>query len=98
MTFQENYHEIMDLMDSMLLFIFKGLQERKQYRDLIETVKKYYPAAKDFRVGLDKNGKIPRITFMQAKQLLREELGFKAEDNQDLRCAVNMSLNFAFQG
>jgi aspartyl-tRNA synthetase len=83
MTFQEDYHEVVDMMDSMLLFVFKGLQERNQYRTLIETVKKHYPAAREFRVGLDEHGKVPRITFMQAKHLLREELGLNADDCQD---------------
>ena len=88
MVFQEDYHEVVDMMESMLLFVFKGLQERKQYRDLIETVKNYYPSARDFHVGLDQNGRIPRISFMQAKNMLREELGFNTDENRDLTCVA----------
>lgn len=91
MTIQNDYHEVMDLMDSMLLFIFKGLQERKQYRGLIDTVKKYYPDAKDFRLGLDDQGKIPRITFAEAKRMLRDELRLKTDNDQDLRCETKPS-------
>jgi aspartyl-tRNA synthetase len=98
MVFQEDYHEVVDMMESMLLFVFKGLQERKQYRNLIETVKKYYPAAREFRVGLDEHGKVPRISFMQAKHLLREELGLNADDNQDLTCVATPSKPFVLQG
>ncbi|KAJ5512835.1 hypothetical protein N7463_002387 [Penicillium fimorum] len=84
MVFQEDYHEVVDMMESMILFVFKGLQEREQYRNLIETVKKYYPTAREFRVGLNEQGKVPRISFLQAKHLLREELDFNAVDDQDL--------------
>jgi aspartyl-tRNA synthetase len=89
MVFQEDYHEVMDMMESMLLFVFRGLQERKQCRDLIESVKKYYPAAREFCVGLDEHGNVPRISFMKAKQLLREELDMNADDNQDLSYVAN---------
>ncbi|KAJ5212484.1 uncharacterized protein N7498_004130 [Penicillium cinerascens] len=84
MILEENYYEVMDLMDSMIIFVFKGLQERKKYQDLIETVKNHYPSSKDFRIGLDEHGKIPRISFKQAKRMLRDELGFKTEDTDDL--------------
>ncbi|KAF7166701.1 hypothetical protein CNMCM5623_000245 [Aspergillus felis] len=84
MVLEDNYYEVMDLMDSMIIFVFKGLQERKKYRDLIETVKYHYPSAKDFRIGLDEHGKIPRISFKEAKRMLRDELGFKTEDTDDL--------------
>ncbi|KAF7589935.1 hypothetical protein BBP40_003515 [Aspergillus hancockii] len=84
MVLEDNYYEVMDLMDSMIIFVFKGLQERKKYRDLIKIVKNHYPSAKDFRIGLDEHGKIPRISFKEAKRMLRDELGFKTEDTDDL--------------
>lgn len=87
MVLEESYYEVMDLMDSMIIFVLKGLQERKIYRDLIETVKNHHPSAKDFRIGLDENGRIPRISFKEAKRMLRDELGFKVENIDDLRCA-----------
>ncbi|KAH1818327.1 hypothetical protein KXW95_002766 [Aspergillus fumigatus] len=84
MVLEENYYEVMDLMDSMIVFVLKGLQERKKYRDLIEIVQNHYPTAQDFRIGLDEQGKIPRISFKEAKRMLRDELGFKTEDTDDL--------------
>ncbi|KAL4812561.1 hypothetical protein BDW67DRAFT_188537 [Aspergillus spinulosporus] len=83
MVLEKNYYEVMDLMDSMIIFVLKGLQERKKYRDLIETVKNHYPSAKDFRIGLDEHGKIPRISYKEAKRMLRDELGFKTVDTDD---------------
>ncbi|KAH2778176.1 hypothetical protein KXV54_003130, partial [Aspergillus fumigatus] len=84
MVLEENYYEVMDLMDSMIVFVLKGLQERKKYRDLIEIVQNHYPTAQDFRIGLDEQGKIPWISFKEAKRMLRDELGFKTEDTDDL--------------
>lgn len=96
MVLEENYYEVMDLMDSMIVFVLKGLQERKKYRDLIEIVQNHYPTAQDFRIGLDEQGKIPRISFKEAKRMLRDELGFKTEDTDDLRCAVTLTLLLCF--
>ena len=83
MVIQDDYHEVVEMIESMLVFVFRGLQERKQYRFLIEIVERLYPSAKQFRVGLDEHGKIPRITFMEARRILREELGFEADDKKD---------------
>lgn len=83
MVFQDNYHEVIEMMDSMLVYVFRGLQERKQFRNLVETVKKLFHSAREFRVGLDENGKVPRITFMEAKRILREELRIDTDDNNN---------------
>jgi aspartyl/asparaginyl-tRNA synthetase len=83
MVFQENYHEVVELIESMLLFVFRGLQERKQYRELTELVKKAYPSAREFRIGLDENGKVPRVSFLEAKRILREDLGFEADNKKN---------------
>lgn len=84
MVIEDDYYEVMELMNSMILFVFRELEERKQYRDLIEIVKKHYPTTRKFRVGLDKHGKVPCITFVEAKRLLREEIGMNADDSKDL--------------
>ena len=84
MVIQDDYHEVVEMIESMLVFVFRGLQEPRQYRYLIEIVERLYPSAKQFRVGLDEHGKIPRITFIEARRILREELGFKADNEKDL--------------
>ncbi|KAH5142397.1 aspartate--tRNA (Asp) ligase [Parastagonospora nodorum] len=83
MVFQNDYHEVMELIESMLVFVFRGLQQRKQYRHLIEAFMSLYPSARDFKIGLDESGKVPRITFLEAKRILREELGFETEDDKN---------------
>ena len=80
MAFQDHYHEVLEMIESMLVFVFRGLQERQQYSGLIEIVKELYPSARPFRIGLDKDGKVPHITFLEAKRILREELGYAADD------------------
>lgn len=86
MTYQDDWHEAVDMIGSMLVFVFRALQERKQFSTLIDTVKKYYPSSRPFRIGLDKQGKVPRITWMEAKRMLREELGFHTSDKEDITC------------
>jgi aspartyl/asparaginyl-tRNA synthetase len=83
MVFQNDYHEVMELIESMLVFVFRGLQQRKQYRHLIEAFMSLYPSARDFKIGLDESGKVPRITFLEAKRILREELGFETKDDKN---------------
>lgn len=83
MAFHEDYDEVVKMIESMLVFVFRGLQERKQYRNLTEIVKRLYPSAGQFRIGLDERGRVPHITFMEAKRILREELGFDADDDKN---------------
>ncbi|USP79399.1 hypothetical protein yc1106_06673 [Curvularia clavata] len=83
MVFQNDYHEVMELIESMLVFVFRALQERTSYKHLIETFMNLYPSARDFKISLDKTGKVPRITFLEAKRILREELGFETQDNKN---------------
>ncbi|KAL2016554.1 hypothetical protein VTK56DRAFT_3411 [Thermocarpiscus australiensis] len=83
MAFQDDYHEVVELIESMLVFVFRGLQERKQYRQLIEVVQRHYPSVRPFRIGLDEHGKVPRVTFLEAKRILREELGLNTDDDKN---------------
>ncbi|KAI9678983.1 MAG: hypothetical protein M1822_007409 [Bathelium mastoideum] len=83
MVFRDDYHEVVDLIESMLVFVFRGLQERQQYQHLIEIVRKLYTTRGEFRIGLDEHGKVPRITFPEAKRILREELGLETDDKKN---------------
>ncbi|KAM3509007.1 hypothetical protein MY11210_006502 [Beauveria gryllotalpidicola] len=80
MAFHNDYHEVVDLIESMLVFVVNELQRRSQYKQLIEAVQKLYPRARPFCAGLDEHGKVPRITFLEAKRILREELGLASDD------------------
>lgn len=88
MAFQDDYHEVAELIESMLVFVFRGLQERKQYKSLVEIVQHLYPCARPFRVGLDEHGKVPRITFLEAKRILREELGLESDDGKNFTYVI----------
>ncbi|KHN94388.1 aspartate-tRNA ligase [Metarhizium album ARSEF 1941] len=83
MTFEDDYHEVVDLVESMLLFVFGALQERRPYGQLVQVVKDVYPGARPFRIGLDEHGKVPRVTFLEAKRILREELGLESDDGKN---------------
>ena len=69
---------MVEMIESMLVFVFRGLQERKHYRHLIDIMERLYPSAKQLRLGLDEHGKISRITFLEARRILREELGLRS--------------------
>jgi aspartyl-tRNA synthetase len=83
MAFDHDYQEVMELIESMLVFVFKELQGREQYKQLIALVQEMYPGVRPFRVGLNEHGKVPRITFLEAKRILREEFGLESDDSKN---------------
>ncbi|KAH6697242.1 aspartyl-tRNA synthetase [Plectosphaerella plurivora] len=68
-TQKNAYHETMDILEGVLLYIFRGLKER--CAEHIEAVRAVYPS-EDFL--LPKEGeKTVRLTFAEGQKLLREE-------------------------
>jgi aspartyl/asparaginyl-tRNA synthetase len=65
MAIDEHYHEVLDVLDNMLLSIFKGLQSK--FGKEIETIKKQFPS-EDF-LFLDKT---LRLTFAEGMKMLKE--------------------------
>ncbi|OCH85681.1 aspartyl-tRNA synthetase cytoplasmic [Obba rivulosa] len=65
MVIDSHYHEVLDTVDTMFKYIFRGLQER--YRTEIETVKKQFPH--EDIVILDET---PRLRFAEGIRMLRE--------------------------
>lgn len=65
MAIDEHYHEVLDVLDSLFLSIFKGLQTK--FAGEIETIKKQFPA--DDFVFLDKT---LRLTFKEGMEMLKE--------------------------
>jgi aspartyl/asparaginyl-tRNA synthetase len=79
MEFQENYHEVMGVLEDLMLFIFGELNARyKKETDLIRGV--YH--IEDFK--LPESGKVPRIPFQEGIAMLREA-GEELNDYDDLR-------------
>ncbi|KAI1772716.1 aspartyl-tRNA synthetase [Hypoxylon cercidicola] len=68
MEIEDDYHEVITMIEGVMLYIFRGLQERcKEQIDLIRAI---YPSD-DFL--LPEPGKEVRLTFAEGQKLLREE-------------------------
>jgi aspartyl-tRNA synthetase len=78
MAFEEDYHEVTDVLDSLMLHIFQGLKSR--YAKETELVRSIYKV-KEFK--LPEKGKVPRIPFKEGIQMLREA-GVELNDYDDL--------------
>ncbi|OAL37402.1 aspartate-tRNA(Asn) ligase [Fonsecaea nubica] len=74
MAIEENYHEMMDIIDHTLKSIFKGIYTK--YRKEVELVKEQFPS--EDLVWLDET---PRIPFKDAVQLLTDS-GWLNEDGE----------------
>ena len=75
MAFEEHYHEAMDLIEQMFVFMFKNLKSR--YETEITAVRTQYNVPE---FELPPNDIVPRITFKQGLQLLRDN-GVEIEDD-----------------
>lgn len=68
MEIEDHYHEVIDMIEGVMLHIFRGLQTRcKEQVDLIRAI---YPSD-DFL--LPEPGREVRLTFAEGQKLLREE-------------------------
>lgn len=85
MTIQEHYHEVMELLDSLFLHMFKGLRE--QYKKEIEVVGKQFPADL-FKWREGPEGTL-KLSFRQAIDLLVED-GVPREVLDDIKCVISM--------
>lgn len=78
MTFEEHYHEVLDQLSDLFVFIFTELKNR--YSKEIELVRKQYPV-EEFK--LPKDGKMVRIQYKEGIAMLREA-GKEIGDFDDL--------------
>ncbi|CEM00869.1 unnamed protein product [Vitrella brassicaformis CCMP3155] len=74
MTFNFHYYEVLDVLEKMFLYIFKGLNER--CANEIAVVHEQFPAA-PFQIPQPQEGdegvpKVPRIEFQEGVRMLRE--------------------------
>ncbi|KAH9945653.1 aspartyl-tRNA synthetase cytoplasmic [Amylocystis lapponica] len=83
MSFDSHYSEVLDMLDDMFKFIFRGLQDK--YKDEIEMVKTQYPH--DDLVILDET---PRLKFAEGIRMLKES-GWKEEDGSELNELEDLS-------
>ncbi|OTA98449.1 hypothetical protein M426DRAFT_325988 [Hypoxylon sp. CI-4A] len=68
MEIEDHYHEVRDMIEGVMLYIFRGLQER--CKEEIELIRAIY-SSDDFL--LPEPGKEVRLTFAEGQKLLREE-------------------------
>ena len=76
MEIEEDYHEVVDLLEMLMLFIFRGLNER--YSKETELIGKVYPV-QPFKLP----AKMPRLSFDTGIRMLREA-GESIGDHDDL--------------
>lgn len=80
MTIEEHYHEVMEMLDGMLVNIFRGLREK--YKNEIEVVGKQFPAD-EFKWREGPEGTL-KFTFKEACDILAED-GVPREDLDDIK-------------
>jgi aspartyl-tRNA synthetase len=68
MEIEEHYHEVLHMLEGVLLYIFKGLSTN--YREEIELIRTVYPSEEFL---LPEEGKEVRLTFAEGQALLRAE-------------------------
>ena len=79
MEFEEHYHEVLDVLEGLMMFIFNGLNER--FAKEIAIVRAQYPV-EEFK--MPKDGKVLRLEFKEGIKMLREA-GKEVEDLEDLK-------------
>lgn len=77
MVIEEHYHEVMDMLDNMLLHIFKGLQST--YAKEISAIQKQFPAD-DFKFKEE----TLKLGWKDGLALLKE-IGVELPEFEDLR-------------
>lgn len=77
MSFEEHYHEVLDLFDELFVFLFDKI--KTEYAEEIKTVQRQHPF--DDFLYLPKT---LRLTYQDAVKLLREN-GVEMGDYDDLR-------------
>lgn len=78
MSFEEHYHEVVDTLEEMFVFIFSELSKR--YAEEIAVVRKQYPV-EEFK--LPEDGKMVRLHYKDGIAMLREA-GYELGDTDDL--------------
>ncbi|KAM9893967.1 hypothetical protein OXX69_011518 [Metschnikowia pulcherrima] len=78
MSFEEHYHEVMETLQDLFVFIFSELKQR--YAAEIATVRKQFPVD-EFKLPAD--GKMVRLHFKEGVAMLREA-GKEVDDFEDL--------------
>jgi aspartyl-tRNA synthetase len=79
MAFEEHYHEVLDVLEGLFVYIFNELNER--FGKEIDVIRKQYPVD-EFKIP--KDGKVLRLTFAEGIKMLKED-GVELSEYDDLR-------------
>ena len=72
MPILNHYHEVLTFGENLVTFIIRQLQEREQYKTLTNILKEEgYPEAGNFKLPAEGEPAV-RITFAEAKKLLKQ--------------------------
>ena len=78
-----DYHEVLSFGEELVTFIIRQLQEREQYKTLANILREEgYPEAGNFQLPAP-GQKAVRITFLEAKKMLKESGYDVGEDEMD---------------
>ncbi|KAI1257832.1 hypothetical protein MGN70_000876 [Eutypa lata] len=81
---EQDWTELLDKAEDLLIFVIRALQERERFRNLTTLAKRVCSSAGTFRLGLDGNGKMARLTFSESKRLLKGHAGQNTNEEDDL--------------
>ena len=90
MAIEEHYHEVMELLDSLFIHMFRGLKEK--YSKEIEVVRKQFPA-EEFKWREGPEGTL-KLTFREAVDLLVAD-GVPRENLDDIEYVNSCSEVYA---
>ncbi|KAK0725120.1 hypothetical protein B0H67DRAFT_121522 [Lasiosphaeris hirsuta] len=82
-SLQRDWTEILDMASDLIVSLIQSLQKYDKYLELTRTAQRLYPLAGKFKLGLDHHGKLVRLTFKEAKEILRTSLGRQSNDDDD---------------
>jgi len=72
MPITNHYHEVLTFGENLVLFIIRQLQTREPYRTLTAILRdEGYPEAGNFKIPAEGEPAV-RITFLEAKKMLKE--------------------------
>lgn len=81
---KRDWTEIMEFSEKFIISMTHELQKCERYSTLTKAVRRIYPQAGDFKLGLDENGRMVRLKFGEAKRILRDVLGRQTDDLVDI--------------
>ncbi|KAJ8123327.1 hypothetical protein ONZ43_g698 [Nemania bipapillata] len=84
MPIERHWTELLDKGEDFFIFAIRQLQTREKFRNLTALAKRLSSSAGEIRLGLDGDGKMHRLTFSEAKRLLKSNGAQDINEEADL--------------